>query len=558
MVPFPMLPTESSAERRLYEGLLEQLDDEYVVYHSVDWVMAPIPGRPRGHPEQGEADFVISHPEDGVLAVEVKGGALRYDPSTRRWSQAGRSGEHLLQKDPFAQAKGEIRSLMRILELQPRVERWRPSFGHGLAFPDGAYDASAHPGAPAEIVIDRGDMDRLADRVREVMSFWRRPGRTFGAEGMDALALALGYRVEVRTPLRLEFDEDDRKIVELTDEQAWILSYVLHRNRAAITGPAGSGKTLLAIDVAKRLAEAGSRTLLTCLNEALAEYLRSSTEGTAGILTVASFHSLCSQMASEAELPVPTTAPADERDFFEHGSPALLEEAARALGPRFDAIVVDEAQDFREWWWPALLSLHEHPEDGTLYLFADDHQNLYGGGILPVRPEDVVPPLPSNLRNTQRIHEFVTVHFDADPVTAKGPPGRPVEVLDYRDEDDLPRLLEVVLTNLTEQEQVPLRDIAVLTPGGRDQSALWKRRVFGPYTLSDRVEPATVLWASVHAFKGLERPVVILAELSEGHSGEIETFVYVGGSRARHHLIVLATEGVARDLRRNAVRAVGP
>jgi hypothetical protein len=44
MVPFPMLPTESSAERRLYEGFLEQLSDEYVVYHSVDWVMAPRPG----------------------------------------------------------------------------------------------------------------------------------------------------------------------------------------------------------------------------------------------------------------------------------------------------------------------------------------------------------------------------------------------------------------------------------------------------------------------------------------------------------------------------------
>ena len=40
MVPFPMLPTTSTAERRLYEGFLEQLGDEYVVYHSVDWVLS--------------------------------------------------------------------------------------------------------------------------------------------------------------------------------------------------------------------------------------------------------------------------------------------------------------------------------------------------------------------------------------------------------------------------------------------------------------------------------------------------------------------------------------
>ena len=94
MVPFPMLPTESSAERRLYEGFLEQLGDEYVVYHSVDWVMAPRSGRGPAQPEQGEADFVIAHPEDGVLALEAKGGSLRSTAeapcrSARRMSSRG-------------------------------------------------------------------------------------------------------------------------------------------------------------------------------------------------------------------------------------------------------------------------------------------------------------------------------------------------------------------------------------------------------------------------------------------------------------------------------------
>ena len=78
MVPFPMLPTDSAAERRLYEGFLAQLDDEYVVYHSVDWVLAG----PNG-PDEGEADFVVTHPELGLLALEVKGGRLHYDPATR-------------------------------------------------------------------------------------------------------------------------------------------------------------------------------------------------------------------------------------------------------------------------------------------------------------------------------------------------------------------------------------------------------------------------------------------------------------------------------------------
>ena len=556
MVPFPMLPTESSAERRLYEGFLEQLDDSYVVYHSVDWVMAPRADRPLEQPEQGEADFVIAHPQDGVLALEAKGGSVRYDPVPGRWIQSGHSGSHPLQKDPFEQAEGEIRSLVRIIELRGGYERWRPSFGHGVALPDQTYDRAAYEEAPAEIVIDRDDMDRLAERVREVMAFWKRPGGTFGTEGMEALALALGYRVEVRTPLRIDFDEEDKKIVELTDEQAWILSYVLHRRRAAVTGPAGGGKTLLAIDVAAHLAEGGSRTLLTCVHERLAEYLRGSTAGTPD-LTVASLPELSTKVANEAGLTVPHFDPEDG-DFLERTLPDLLEAAARKLGPRFDAIVVDEAEDFHGSWWPALLALHKDPEEGTLYLFADDHQNLHGGAALPVKPEAIYPPLPANLRNTRQIHEFVSVFFDAEHRPhAAGPPGRPVEVLDYRDAEGLARLLEVVLTNLTEEEHLRLEDIAVLTPAGPNESKVWARRTFGRFRLSDRVEPDTVLWSGVRAFKGLERPVVILAELGERPGSDIAADVYLGGSRARNHLIVLATQEAARRLRAVSAVVVG-
>ena len=139
MVPFPMLPTTSSAERRLYEGFLEQLDDAYTVYHSVDWVLA--------RNEQGEADFVVVHPEDGLLVLEAKGGSLAYDPSTRRWTQHGRSGKHDLVEDPFHQARDEMHSLVRILEAQPGWEEWKPSYGYGLAMPDAIYERDA-PRAP--------------------------------------------------------------------------------------------------------------------------------------------------------------------------------------------------------------------------------------------------------------------------------------------------------------------------------------------------------------------------------------------------------------------------
>lgn len=114
-----------------------------------------------------------------------------------------------------------------------------------------------------------------------------------------------------------------------------------------------------------------------------------------------------------------------------------------------------------------------------------------------------------------------------------------------------------MLTNLVEEEHVPLEDIVVLTPSGKDKSRLRGRGSVDGFKLSDTVEPGTVLTASVHGFKGLERPVVILAELGDKHQEDIARYLYVGGSRARNELIVLASEPVARDLR-DLARASGP
>ena len=440
-----------------------------MVYHSVDWVLA---GRDR--PIQGEADFVIVHPEHGVLALEAKGGGIAYGPATRRWTQTGHSGGHPLREDPFHQAADEMHSLVQILEAQPGWERWKPSYGFGVAFPDGLYQRDAHPGAPAAVAIDRDDLDRLEARVIEVMRHWRRSGRRFGAEGMDALAQALGFRVEIRAPLKLAFDEEDRKIVELTEQQAWVRAFVLNRERAAVTGPRGLGQDVLAVGMATRLADEEMDAAHLLQPPARGGPPRAD-RGHEG-LDVAHFHGLCTSLAKEAGLAVPEPPESfgPSSDHFEHELPGLLEEAARRLGPRYDAVVVDEAQDFREWWWPALLSLTTI-RIGDACTCSTTITRTCTGGELPV--DNVEPcPLPLNVRNTKAIAGFVSVFYDGDErPRALGPEGRPPQILGYEDDEGLVRLLAIVLRNLVETEQVPLDDIVVLTPSGAAKSRLRAR-----------------------------------------------------------------------------------
>src|SRR4051794_12636580 len=184
MVPAPMLPTESAAEAKLYRAFEEHLPEEFVCYHDRRFVRP----RDRGGVAEREADFIVAHPDLGVLVIEVKGGEVSYDPARGAWRQ----GDHYLKEDPFKQAQAEAHELLATLRGRRGWEEWLPSVGHAVAFPDGLYERQAHPGAPRELVIDRDDLKRVDRRIPEIMRRWLRADRDFGPEGLAALEEALG------------------------------------------------------------------------------------------------------------------------------------------------------------------------------------------------------------------------------------------------------------------------------------------------------------------------------------------------------------------------------
>lgn len=146
-----------------------------------------------------------------------------------------------------------------------------------------------------------------------------------------------------------------------------------------------------------------------------------------------------------------------------------------------------------------------------------------------------------NVRNTQHIHWTVLAFYrsGATQVT-KGPTGHPPEVQFCADDQALKPHLRQALHRLTVQDGIAAEDIVILTPRSRESSVLWRFGALGNFRLTDRWPPGSneIYCTSVYLFKGLESPVVILAEVYPSAYQDMEAVLYVGCSRARNHLVI--------------------
>lgn len=528
----PKADTSSQAERRLFVAFESQLLHDYTVFHSVSWQLRD----PSTGVKDGETDFLIVHPSFGILIVEVKGGRIRYDGSEDQWYSNNKP-----VKDPFKQGRTNKYSLLQKLgELPAWRNRWI-TIGYATAFPDVAVKGDLKLDAPRELILDANDMAHVADWVKQAFTYLRgrRPDDIpLGVNGVVELVKTLSPSVDLPPLLSVEIEQQAQEQERLTREQFGILDFLGRHRRVAISGCAGSGKTMLAYEKARRLAEQDFKVLLTCFNVALAERLLWESEETRPVnLTIVNFHRLADELAQQAGLSIGPYNTA----YFEKILPERLLEAVDKLGPQFNAIVVDEGQDFDENWWLPLQCLLHDPDQGIFYVFFDDNQNIYRGAKnIPV--EAAPFPLTHNCRNTQAIHQQLLQFYRSDIIpTAIGPQGRPVERHLYTNPADLKRLLRQTLHRLIVTEGVPAWDIVVLTPKSRERSHLWSLGPLGYFRLVDTPTDATgeVYCTTVHKFKGLESPVVILAEIDNDEAWHLPILLYVGCSRACNHLILL-------------------
>ncbi|MBU3865637.1 NERD domain-containing protein [Streptomyces sp. 4503] len=513
--------TRSRAERSVFAALKAIPDEQSVALHTVHL--------PQHHRKRvGEIDFVVIMP-DILLFIEVKGGRVRQRDG--KWYYGPPDREDGPKESPFAQAGGGMHEFER--EIGARVGDLR---NHGV---------------PSGYLVITTDIDipRMTEfEPQQYLGTTAYAGGRGLAQGMDrATRFWLTRNRWARTPvpaalrtkmleaIRPDFDRvpnlrsrlTDLDVVfeRLTNEQLDRLDELESNARLIWTGGAGTGKTFLAAEAARRKAAHGS-VLFTCASTTLATHLRRVLDD--GAITVLPFERL------------------DE-----------------VQGRVFDHLIVDEAQDLMTL--ESLDTLEALVPGGLAegqwtFMLDQNNQVLTPEGYDPdaweyLRPLGTVyGPMKRNCRNTVQIVNQVRLYTGADLGVASAGEGQPVRFADVRDAQDEATVLDAYVNELV-REGVSPRDITLLSASGdwEASSARLSQRAskierFADVVGTDRTKHR-LTWSSVSDFKGHENHVVCLIDLEPEHLGGRLDALYVAWTRARAQLWVACRPGTQQTLK---------
>lgn len=332
-------------EREVWERLSRQLGEDDVVLANL---------RLTDEDQDHEADLVVLLPDAGVVVVEVKGGSVTVDEQGC-WRQSG--GGPTREIDPVGQATRVKHALRRYVQADPRwrdSSRTRVRWLHTVVTPYSSVpDDFARPECGRDMIHGRADQRHLGRRLRALAAGRERNYRAPSQDDCTLIAEILTGRNLMRRDVVAETDEREAMATRLTQEQAMILGVTRLLNRVEVRGGAGSGKTVLAMTQARQLTRGfggarSQRVALLCYSIGLGEWFKrelAAEPRKSRPAFIGRFEELGQAWGIDTE-----AATRDQSQFWEEELPALMAQAARDLpdGQKFDAIIVDEAQDFAE------------------------------------------------------------------------------------------------------------------------------------------------------------------------------------------------------------------
>ena len=555
--------TVSSAERRVFHLLATDPDTNgWTVLHSLGLAR-------RSTGPYGEIDFVVIIPREGILCLEIKGGRVSCENGT--WRTMDRYGNlAVLRKSPFMQARDSMFALRgSIIDHfgQSSPESHCP-IASAVVFPDVVCPPPT-PEFERSDVVDSHDLRRpisasinrvVRNRLRD---FQPRIGDRYPTPSQ--LKSILAY-------LRPDFDlvvarsaslaKTEAKLMSLTEEQYDRLDELEENPRCLFEGAAGTGKTLLALEYAKRANNTGANVILVCFNRLLGDWLKLQTEGTT--ITTGTWHETLREIIAKSSV---------GKEFSEHERTALNNEdlvtlfeelyplygeiALEELETPFDVLVVDEAQDLSDQATFDLMSraIKGGLAGGIWCIFGDfTRQALYdnaSGSIQDLSEYSghfVRAKLTVNCRNTRRIAEETAIvgGFSTPPYKLGNEAGMPVEHRYWRKPDGIVMTLTETISRLI-NDGVSVDDVMILSPRRLENSALADADQICDVPLFDcsrslNTPQRCIKFSTIHSFKGLESQVVIMVDIEEVDDDRSQSLLYVGMSRARSLLILLIHE----------------
>ncbi|MFD1212236.1 NERD domain-containing protein [Arthrobacter sp. GCM10027362] len=531
----PDFGPDRHAEREVWEALEHQLPSDAILMHSANLNEN---GRER------EIDLLVLWPGVGIAAIEVKGGRVSYEAG--RWYQQGNGSKYPLQ-DPVAQVQDARHMLQRYLGAHLGV-RNEGRFAHLLAFPYTPVPRGWEiPGCSRSMVIAREDLVRAGEAVRGAINTYGDGEGDTGKDALKRMAAEILRELPTTSGLQALAAEHEARSDQLTRDQGRILDLLRYQKRAKIIGGAGSGKTWLALEQTRRLTKAGKRVALLCYGRGLARYfarITGSWKPNERPAHVGMFHDL--PLRWGAHHPLDPRMLTD--DYYNRHLPRTLMNRARRQDKSelFDAIVVDEGQDFESIWWEAIRLCLKDPAEGGLFVFADDSQRIFDRkGNPPVSSDPFV--LGENVRNTKQIAALCG-SLSEELTTPRGLSGAKVRLLETEVPEVIGRADDTV-AHLTEAEGWAPGQVALLTTKRKhpEQQQIIDLRGWDGYWDSF-FDADTVFYGNVLGFKGLERSVVVLAVNGFGDPARSREILYAGLSRARSLLVVVGPRQLLEEV----------
>lgn len=536
------------AEKIVLNKFRNNLSDEFYILNNKSFRRKLIPF---------EIDLLLLSSLTGIMVIEVKG----YNKYEDKWVKTDKNGNFIFKKDPFEQAKKTLFHFTKYLSEEYYqnipLEALNFSYSYAVAFPLAEFKGIKNQ--HKECIVSNDFNKNIQEKIIKLAG-------SVSGKNKDILSLwkKLSRKVEKDSDFRLFIDEYNNKLIRQSEEQFKIFKKF---DRGLIKGRPGTGKTILAIQKTKQLAQNGHKVLLVCHNRALGKYLKYNFNkySDSNIRAVVWCDYMDELLCNPGDDNSANTQIKDYK-YYHFTLPDRFSERINEINWRPTAVIVDEGQNFSKKPYQALQKYIEGDDQNPFIVFYDSEQNLYQGKVTEMASDIFLDEFRSNqsqnlnqsYRLTKNIIDYLEEKFpDIGLVTQNDNIDKYLsnaKEFEYEDESDQFIIVSEILKELKEKK-ISGKNLVILSfRSSTEEELIWKnfsvkdmKTVYGPdgnIILTDINENELLIY-SVGKFIGLEADAVIMVDLPSKsylftypESSDARKFI-LGATRAKLNLYCL-------------------